>query len=213
MLARVTGVIFFTSYALYVVALQTREILRSPGSVAPDGVVARAFVVLMFLLMALSYVLRVQARVKAVGFRERFFPFFCAVLPVAVNEVSAFVAPFAVLPALVTERLAGGLLFLGNTLSVWGLLYLRRSFSIMAEVRDLVSHGPYRYLRHPIYAGQILATTALWLLSPSWASTLLLLVFIAAQHARASFEEAKLAASLPEYGRYRKRTGAYFPWK
>lgn len=211
MLPRLTGVIFFTSYAFYILALQTQEILRSPGPVPIDNVIARAFVVLMFLLMAASYVLRRPARVKAAGFRERFFPFFCAVLPVAVNEVAAFVDPFTKVPTLVTEGLAVGLLFLGNALSVWGLISLRRSFSIMAEVRDLVSRGPYRFIRHPIYAGQILATTALWLMAPSWASGLLLIAFIAAQLARSSIEEKKLASSLPEYARYRERTGAYVP--
>ncbi|HSA60259.1 MAG TPA: isoprenylcysteine carboxylmethyltransferase family protein [bacterium] len=211
LLPRVTGAVFFTAYAAYIAVLQRNEIIQAPGPIAIEPLVRRGFVVLIFLLMASSYVLRRPARVRATGFRERVFPFVCAVLPIALNESSALFAPFAGLPSLVTERLADGLLFLGNALSVWGLIYLRRAFSIMAEVRDLVSRGPYRFVRHPIYEGQILATTALWLLSPSWGSTLLLLVFIAAQLARASIEESKLEASLPGYKRYRERTGAYLP--
>jgi protein-S-isoprenylcysteine O-methyltransferase Ste14 len=205
MLARVAGVTFFTSYALYVVAVQVREILRSSSSVPIDDVVARAFVVLMFLLMALSYVLRVPARVKAVGFRERFFPFVCAVLPVAVNELGGEAA------AGFRRIAATALLFFGNSIGVWALVSLRRSFSIMAEVRELVARGPYRFVRHPIYLGQILSTGGLLLLAPSWPSGLLYAVFVAAQVARAGYEEAKLAASIPEYEAYRNRTGAYWP--
>jgi protein-S-isoprenylcysteine O-methyltransferase Ste14 len=143
--------------------------------------------------------------VKAVGFRERFFPFFCAILPVAVNELGGEAAAGA------RKIAATSCLFLGNAIGVWALVYLRRSFSIMAEVRELVARGPYRFVRHPMYLGQILSTGGLLLLAPSWPSALLYAVFVAAQLARAGFEEAKLALSLPEYEAYRKRTGAYWP--
>jgi len=43
------------------------------------------------------------------------------------------------------------------TLAVYGLLYLSRSLSIIPEVRRLVTGGPYRVVRHPLYAAEILA--------------------------------------------------------
>jgi protein-S-isoprenylcysteine O-methyltransferase Ste14 len=205
LLPRVAGAVFFTAYALYVAGLQGRDFIRKGSGVPIDDVVARAFVVLMFLLMAASYVLRLPTRVKAVGFRERYFPFFCAVLPVAVNELGGETA------AGVWKTAATALLFFGNSIGVWALVYLRRSFSIMAEVRELVARGPYRFVRHPIYLGQILSTGGLLLLNPSRPSAVLYAVFVAAQIARSRFEEKKLAESLPEYDVYRKRTGAYWP--
>lgn len=205
LLPRLTGGVFFTGYALYVAILQIREFLRLGEATALDDVIARAFVVTLFLLMAVSYWLRLPAKVKAVGFQERFFPFICAVLPVAVNEWGG--APSAGLQKI----LATSMLFAGNTIGVLSLVYLRRCFSIMAEVRELVARGPYRFVRHPIYLGQILSTGGLLLLTPSWLSGGLFALFVVLQLLRANFEEEKLTASLPEYKAYRQKTGAFWP--
>jgi protein-S-isoprenylcysteine O-methyltransferase Ste14 len=203
LLPRIIGSVFFSAYAGYVVWLQTREFLRGPVPV--DDVLARAFVVVAFSLMALTYWLRGSARVKAVGFRERIFPFLCAVLPIAVNELGG--------PSALGARkwIATGLLFFGDVIVISSLISLRRCFSIMAEVRMLVASGPFRFVRHPIYVGQVLATGGLLMLAPSWPSAGLFLAFVVLQHARAVIEEKKLMASLPEYRAYRERTGMYVP--
>ncbi len=44
---------------------------------------------------------------------------------------------------------------IGLVYSVWGLAYLRRSFSIIPEARRLVTGGPYGLSRHPVYLGEI----------------------------------------------------------
>jgi hypothetical protein len=49
-------------------------------------------------------------------------------------------------------RTAGAILWLvGAVLCLWPLWYLRRSFSLEPEARNLVTAGPYRWARHPIY--------------------------------------------------------------
>ena len=54
-------------------------------------------------------------------------------------------------------RTAGAYIWLcGALLSLWPLWYLRRSFSVEPEARDLVTSGPYRWARHPIYAVYLL---------------------------------------------------------
>ena len=53
------------------------------------------------------------------------------------------------------ERLAFGLVVFGTIFSVWGKLTLRRSFGIVAANRGVIATGPYRFVRHPIYAGYI----------------------------------------------------------
>ena len=51
----------------------------------------------------------------------------------------------------------------GLAYSVWGLAYLRRSFSIVPEARRLVTGGPYSLSRHPVYLGEIVAARgAFW---------------------------------------------------
>lgn len=45
----------------------------------------------------------------------------------------------------------------GLVLCMWGFVMLGRSFGISPADRGLVQRGPYRWLRHPIYAGELIA--------------------------------------------------------
>src|SRR5205823_343774 len=59
------------------------------------------------------------------------------------------------------EALGDVLLAVGMAYSIWALLYLRRSFSILPEARRLVTHGPYGLSRHPLYLGECVAAVGL----------------------------------------------------
>lgn len=43
--------------------------------------------------------------------------------------------------------------FFGNGLQIWAKLVLRRSFGIAPANRGIKLAGPYRFVRHPMYAG------------------------------------------------------------
>jgi len=98
------------------------------------------------------------------------------------------------------------LVILGVGLSIYSLLFLRFNFSIMPEARHMVSHGPYRIVRHPIYLGEILSGAGLVLALPGWFSLAILLTFIAAQLYRTRIEEEVLASAFPDYEAYARRT-------
>ena len=51
----------------------------------------------------------------------------------------------------------------GLGLALWAMLALDRSFSVTPAKRELVSDGPYRVLRHPMYAGELLSLTGILL--------------------------------------------------
>lgn len=51
------------------------------------------------------------------------------------------------------------LLMGGTCIQILGLLSLRRSFGIVAAVREVKTSGLYRYVRHPIYLGYLLIDT------------------------------------------------------
>ena len=59
--------------------------------------------------------------------------------------------------SLTGEAISTRLLLGGNALAVLVLLQLGRSFSIMAEARQLVTAGVYRWVRHPLYLAEELA--------------------------------------------------------
>ena len=100
---------------------------------------------------------------------------------------------------------------LGEAFTVFGMVSLKKNFSIMTEARDCVKDGAYRYVRHPLYAGEILSLMGYALFWPSWWNVLGALLFALLQVWRAKGEESKLIQVFPEYERYRKKTGLFFP--
>jgi protein-S-isoprenylcysteine O-methyltransferase Ste14 len=98
------------------------------------------------------------------------------------------------------------------TLAVYGLLYLRRSLSIIPEVRLLVTGGPYRVVRHPLYAAEILAACAFVLVNPGALAVAVLAPFVATQLLRSRFEERLLTAAYPHYRDYARRTRRLIPF-
>jgi protein-S-isoprenylcysteine O-methyltransferase Ste14 len=98
------------------------------------------------------------------------------------------------------------------TLAVYGLLYLRRSLSIIPEVRRLVTGGPYRVVRHPLYAAEILAASGFVLVNPGALAVVMLAPFVATQLVRSRFEERLLTEAYPQYRAYAERTRRLIPF-
>ena len=94
---------------------------------------------------------------------------------------------------------------LATVLTVCGMWTLRRSFSITVEARELVVSGPYRWVRHPIYLGEMLAAAAVAVWRFSWISAMILCLFIAFQLVRARMEEEKLKRNFPDYEMYAEK--------
>lgn len=103
------------------------------------------------------------------------------------------------------------LMLAGTLLAAWSALSLGRGFSLLPQARTLVTDGPYRYVRHPIYLGGLLITAGeVWLrFSPLVVA--LNVVFVVAQIIRLRYEEELLEQTFPEYAAYRERTSALLP--
>ena len=100
----------------------------------------------------------------------------------------------------------------GLAYSVWGLAYLRRSFSIIPEARRLVTGGPYSLSRHPVYLGEIATAIGVNLATGGWLTAIALVYFIACELLRIRWEERILAATFPnDYPAYARRVPRYLP--
>jgi protein-S-isoprenylcysteine O-methyltransferase Ste14 len=108
-----------------------------------------------------------------------------------------------------------GLLVLGSVLRIWPMFVLGRRFSGLVAIQpghELVTHGPYRYVRHPSYLGAMIgfAGWALVFRSVVGLAATALGLFMLAQ--RIDAEEALLASRFGDsYAEYRRRTWRLLP--
>lgn len=163
---------------------------------------------------ALVWITRPAATSPAKGFKEAVFPLLLVLLPFAI--VSRPYTYNSWIPEKAGLHL-GGLyainivLILAGILNIVGLVAMRKSFAIMAEARVLVTTGPYRRVRHPMYLAHFLIFLCVLLQRLAPLTLALYLVFVAGQVIRARIEERKLAQSFPEYEEYRRNTGMFLP--
>jgi protein-S-isoprenylcysteine O-methyltransferase Ste14 len=105
------------------------------------------------------------------------------------------------------------LITFGMAWAVWGLAYLRRSFSIIPEARKLVTGGPYALSRNPLYFGEGIASVGVMLpVFGPW-QALLLVIFIASQALRISWEQKVLLEAFgDEFRSYLRRVPVLVPF-
>ena len=91
------------------------------------------------------------------------------------------------------------------------VLALGRCFGVLPEVRGLVTHGPYRLIRHPVYLGELGACAGLVLASPTAWNFGVAAAFALAQATRMRLEEQALLSAFSEYAEYAARTPRVVP--
>ena len=88
---------------------------------------------------------------------------------------------------------------LGYALVIWSLLALGSRFGIAPADRGLVAYGPYRFVRHPMYLGELVLRLALVSTSPQPYLAAGLFVALAAIQVLRAVREEPIIAGYPEY--------------
>jgi protein-S-isoprenylcysteine O-methyltransferase Ste14 len=176
---------------------------------------ARAWLLALYALLrmgiALAFVVFTLDRKKPQRLSRS--PLALVTCAVAVAAVVAFAGPSSSAPE--------AFVIAGDTLAVafcvWllvSVVTLGRNFGVLPEARGLVTRGPYRLVRHPVYLGEIGACVALALAAPSLYNAIVLAALMVAQAIRMVLEENALAQAFPEYRRYASRTPRLVPrWR
>lgn len=156
-------------------------------------------------LLAASVLARTRPAAKAPGLAPRLSALFGTFLIYA----------FALFPrrelSPAAEIVSTMLVLVGTASAAYVLGQLGRSFSIMAEARQLVTSGVYRYVRHPLYLAEELAAIGVAVQFLSYWTVAILCLQIAFQLRRMRNEETVLAAAFPTYAAYRERTARLIP--
>jgi len=195
-------------YALFIMAMQTQGLVQYRLPIDSIFVIHAAMqlsTITFLLLVSVVVISRTRPSGKASGLEPR---------------ISALIGSFlmygiVLFPrrdlSLPLEMISTALILIGTAGSVVALSQLGRSFSVMAETRQLVTSGPYRFVRHPLYLTEEIATIGLFVQFASGWTVLLLAVQIGFQLRRIHNEETVLTASFPEYAVYSQITARLIP--
>ena len=157
------------------------------------------------LLLSAAVIVRARPMGKARGLEPR---------------ISAFIGTFLIytIPLFprrelseTVEMVSTVLILVGSLAAVVALFRLGRSFSMMAEARRLVTSGPYRYVRHPLYLAEEVAIFGIFIQFFSIWTTIIFALQIVFQLRRMRNEEAVLTEILPEYASYQSKTPRLIP--
>lgn len=111
--------------------------------------------------------------------------------------------------------LAGSLLWGSALLALWALAANRPgNFNIRPTPRHggtLVTSGPYRWVRHPMYTSVLMAAAAAALKSHQSADAGLWLALLAVLLVKSGIEERVLMIRFPDYQAYKVRTRKFLP--
>ena len=165
------------------------------------------------LLVSAGFLLRRNAKAKLVSWSSRFVAYGTFLLVPVFVAIAGVWMPHAVAPTsnIVLRNLGGFLWLAGCIYGVFGVWELRYSFSIEPQARALVTKGPYRWARHPIYASYLAQYAGIFLIRPTVPFAIVLLAWVAMLIARLRYEETILRRVFPEYSVYASRVGMFAP--
>jgi protein-S-isoprenylcysteine O-methyltransferase len=139
-------------------------------------------------------------------------------ISIGLANASAVLVPRANSGLLHATRFLGGALVVGGLSLRWyAIIYLGRFFTVDVSVaadHKVVDSGPYRLIRHPSYAGALVAFLGLGICTENLVSALVLVLPITLAFLRriAIEEEALREALGGEYAAYSARTKRLIPW-
>ena len=107
------------------------------------------------------------------------------------------------------------LTWLGVGIAIWARRTLGANWSdkvVLKVDHELIRNGPYRYLRHPIYTGVLLAVAGTTLMIGEWRGVAAFVVVGTNYYVKAKREERILAIKFGEaFAEHKRRTGFFLP--
>ena len=157
-------------------------------------------------LIIFLYLLRSRAQLSSNSLAANTIAILGTFLPLFLSFLSR---PESINP---TAVLAGDFFIIaGMAFSVYSVTHLGKNFSIIPQARNLVQSGPYKFVRHPLYLGELISSVGLVLAAVTFSMILYFVCLVICQVYRALQEEKILTNVFPEYQNYRSKTARFLP--
>lgn len=210
LIEEILGRVLMLLWLYWVIRGQTLRLLATLGTDTSQFTVAlqitTTVLLIVFSVLAVGLTLfRRPAKAVAQGWEPRVSALLGTYLMVSIPLLDGIdIGPFWSVVAIVV-------MIAGLAASAYCLAWLGRSYSIMATARKLVTAGPYRVVRHPLYAAEILTLVGVVIANFSIWSVLIGLATIAFLYRRMMNEEKVLTSVFPEYADYAQRVPRIIP--
>ena len=144
-------------------------------------------------------------------------PLMVAIWLLAARRVPIAFLNEPVLPRALALFVAGALLTaIGLAFTVWARVHLAGNWSATVTIKEnhtLVRDGPYRYVRHPIYTGILLAIVGSALARDEWRAVVAVAIAFVSFWRKLRLEERWLTEVFgDDYQRYRREVRALIPF-
>ncbi len=158
-----------------------------------------ALIIILYLLRTRPKSTSKSLGTNAIAILGTFLPLLLAYLsrPEAINLIGILTADL--------------LIIFGIAFSIYSLSYLGKNFSIIPQARNLIQTGPYKFIRHPLYSGELLCSLGAVLASFSIERLILFFCMLGCQVYRSLQEEKILSGVFSEYHNYQDRTDRFLP--
>lgn len=147
--------------------------------------------------------------------RENLVALCHALTGVAVMVLSYFVKSGLLVPIDVLKPLGFALFILGMMLFTFAVATLKEAFlgNIEPVTETLVTTGPYKYVRHPVYLGMVISVLGLALgMKSLWGLICVIVIFVPLGIYRAKLEEMALVETFgDQWDAYVRQTYFMFP--
>jgi len=178
------------------------------------------FIILCFLIQITFWVSKLSSNKKTVkntgGGAMRFFFYFFIALFIYLQYSVGFLSIKLWPNTFVIKILADIVTFAGMLIMLWARKALDKNWSaniVLKEGHELISSGPYAFVRHPIYTGLSLMVLGVVIYVNTLAFTIFFILFFFGAYYKAKKEEKLLISHFGnKYVEYKKNTRVLIPF-
>jgi protein-S-isoprenylcysteine O-methyltransferase Ste14 len=158
-----------------------------------------------YMLLALLIMTRSPAKAQADGLLPRITAFVGTYLP---WTITFFGKTDQALPNLASTACV----LVGMIMMLVTIRHLGGAFSLTPQARSVVQTGPYRWIKHPLYFSEEIATLGVVLQYLTPVTVMVLILHIVVQLFRIIYEEDLLRRNCPEYSSYEASRWRLIPY-